>query len=60
MKKMKNPSNNAVKNSISSRQTINGQNSSKKNKDKINMVLGDKVKELQIFLKRKKNKIIKY
>ena len=54
MKKMKNPSNNAVKNSISSRQTINGQNSSKKNKDKINMVLGDKVKELQNILKKKK------
>ena len=54
MKKIKNPTNTAVKNSISTRPTSNDQNTILNVKDKINVVLGDKVKELQNILKMKK------
>ena len=58
MKKVKNYNNNVLKNSISNAvnpsSSINDQNSILNIKDKINIVLGDKIKDLQNILKMKK------
>ena len=59
MKKVKNSNNNVFKNSvpntINTRSSINDQNSVINIKDKISVVLGDKIKELQNILKLKKD-----
>ena len=59
MKKARNSNNNVQKNSISNntnpRSSINDQISVINIKDKINIVLGDKIKELQNILKMKKD-----